>query len=106
MPRILIYSTQFCGYCRAAKNLLRAKGLDYQEIDVGVDQAKRIEMVERAGGLRTVPQIFIHGRHVGGYDELAALEREGKLNDWLADALKGYAAGMLASEALAGANER
>jgi glutaredoxin 3 len=105
MPRILIYSTQFCGYCRAAKNLLRAKGLDYQEIDVGADQAKRIEMVERAGGLRTVPQIFIHGRHVGGYDELAALEREGKLNDWLANALKGYASGKLESEALAGAND-
>ena len=49
-------------------------------------------MVERAGGLRTVPQIFIHGRHVGGYDELAALEREGKLNDWLANALESFRA--------------
>jgi glutaredoxin 3 len=87
MSRILLYTTQFCGYCRAAKNLLRAKGLDYEEIDVGFDPATRIEMVERAGGLRTVPQIFIHDRHVGGYDELAALEREGKLNDWLANML-------------------
>jgi glutaredoxin 3 len=91
MSRILLYTTQFCGYCRAAKNLLRAKGLYYEEIDVGFDQAKRIEMVERAGGLRTVPQIFIHGRHVGGYDELAALEREGELNDWLANMLEASA---------------
>lgn len=106
MPRVLIYSTQFCGYCRAAKNLLRAKGLDYEEIDVGLDPAKRNEMVERAGGLRTVPQIFIHGRHVGGYDELAALEREGKLNDWLADALRTFAAGAGKSETFAGADER
>lgn len=106
MPKVLIYSTQFCGYCRAAKNLLRAKGLDYVEIDVGLDPAKRNEMVERAGGLRTVPQIFIHGRHVGGYDELAALEREGRLDDWLADALKGLAPGASGTEALAGAEER
>jgi glutaredoxin 3 len=105
MPKILIYSTQFCGYCRAAKNLLRAKGLEYQEIDVGLDAAKRLEMVERAGGMRTVPQIFIHGRHVGGYDELAALEREGKLDDWLANALESFAPAMLGPEALAGAGE-
>ena len=96
MSRILLYTTQFCGYCRAAKNLLRAKGLDYEEIDVGFDPAKRIEMVERAGGLRTVPQIFIHDRHVGGYDELAALEREGKLNDWLANMLEASASKELA----------
>lgn len=106
MPRILIYSAQFCGYCRAAKNLLRAKGLGYQEIDVGLDPAKRGEMVERAGGLRTVPQIFIHGRHVGGYDELAALEREGRLDDWLADALRTYAPGSREPETLTGAEER
>jgi glutaredoxin 3 len=87
MTGILIYTTQFCGYCRAAKNLLGAKGLKFEEIDVGFDPDKRGEMVERAGGLRTVPQIFIHGRHVGGYDELAALEREGRLDAWLANAL-------------------
>jgi glutaredoxin 3 len=95
MSRILLYTTQFCGYCRAAKNLLRAKGLDYEEIDVGFDPDKRADMVQRAGGLRTVPQIFIHGRHVGGYDELAALEREGKLNDWLANMLETSAFGEL-----------
>jgi glutaredoxin 3 len=56
-------------------------------------------MVERAGGLRTVPQIFIHGRHVGGYDELAALEREGRLNDWLADMLEASESKQLADAA-------
>jgi glutaredoxin 3 len=97
---VLLYTTQFCGYCRAAKNLLRAKGLDYDEIDVGFDPAKRAEMTDRAHGLRTVPQVFIHGRHVGGYDELAALEREGKLDAWLANALE-----TMAPQALADAEE-
>jgi glutaredoxin 3 len=83
MTRILLYTTQFCGYCRAAKRLLQGKGLEFEEIDVGFDAGKRVEMLER--GLRTVPQIFIHGRHVGGYDELAALEYEGKLDQWLAE---------------------
>lgn len=91
MTRILLYTTQFCGYCRAAKQLLRGKGLEFEEIDVGFDAEKRIEMVERAGGFRTVPQIFIHGRHVGGYDELAALDREGKLEALLANALESVA---------------
>jgi glutaredoxin 3 len=102
---ILLYTSQYCGYCRAAKNLLRAKGLEFREIDVGFDPSKRTEMVERAGGLRTVPQIFIHGRHVGGYDELAALEREGKLNDWLANALEAFAAETFAVSTLADAGE-
>ncbi len=102
MSDILIYTTQFCGYCRAAKNLLSAKAVKFAEIDVGFDADKRSEMVERAGGLRTVPQIFINGRHVGGYDELAALEREGKLDAWLADAL---APQTLASQTFADASE-
>jgi glutaredoxin 3 len=105
MSRILLYTTQFCGYCGAAKNLLRSKGLDYEEIDVGLDLGKRTEMVQRARGLRTVPQIFIHGRHVGGYDELAALEREGKLDAWLANALETCASEALAAETLADASE-
>jgi glutaredoxin 3 len=105
MSRILLYTTQFCGYCGAAKNLLRSKGLDYEEIDVGLDLGKRTEMVQRARGLRTVPQIFIHGRHVGGYDELAALEREGKLDAWLANALETCASEVLAAETLADASE-
>ena len=100
MTRILLYTTPLCGYCRAAKQLLRGKGLDFEEIDVAYDADKRVEMIDRAQGLRTVPQIFIHGRHVGGYDELAALERAGKLDAWLADAPEA-----LALEALADAGE-
>ena len=72
------------------KEFAARQGLDYEEIDVGFDPDKR------ADGLPTVPQIFIHGRHVGGYDELAALEREGKLNDWLANMLETSALGELA----------
>ena len=83
---IVLYTTQFCGYCAAAKRLLSNKGLGFEEIDVGFDAAKRAEMTQRAGGMRTVPQIFIHDRHVGGYTELAALERDGQLEAWLANA--------------------
>jgi glutaredoxin 3 len=86
VSRILLYTTPFCGYCRAAKTLLRGKALDFEEIDVPFEAEQRAEMSQRALGLRTVPQIFIHGRHVGGYVELAALEREGKLDALLADA--------------------
>ncbi len=85
MTRIVLYTTPFCGYCRAAKRLLADKALDFEEIDVSADHDKRAEMIDRARGLRTVPQIFIHGRHVGGYDELAMLEHAGKLDDWLAN---------------------
>jgi glutaredoxin 3 len=85
MTRIIVYTTPFCGYCRAAKRLLASKGLDFTEIDVSEDPAKREEMVARAMGVRTVPQIFIHGRHVGGYDELAQLERDAKLDSWLVE---------------------
>jgi len=81
---IRLYTTPFCSYCRAAKNLLRGKGIDFEEIDVAFDPAKRAEMVELAAGRQTVPQIFVHGRHIGGYVELAALERAGKLDDLLA----------------------
>ena len=85
MTPIVLYTTQFCGYCRAAKQLLRAKGREFHEIDVAFDADKRAEMIDRAGGRRTVPQIFIHGRHVGGHYELAALEREGKLDALIAN---------------------
>jgi glutaredoxin 3 len=86
MARILLYTTEYCGFCRAAKNLLNSKGLEYEEIDVAFDPDRRAEMVQRAGGARTVPQIFIHGRHVGGYHELAALDRAAGLDAWLAEA--------------------
>jgi glutaredoxin 3 len=99
MTRILLYTTQFCGYCHAAKRLLRGKGLDFEEIDVSFDADKRAEMIDRAMGVRTVPQIFIHGRYVGGYEELAELEREGKLDAWLETAPEA-----LAPEALADAD--
>ena len=83
-PHIEIYTTPFCGYCRAAKQLLLRKGLDFQEVDVGADHELRIQMVRRAGGRRTVPQIFIDDAPIGGYHELAQLERDGRLDVLLA----------------------
>ena len=83
-PRILVYSTPFCGYCGAAKRLLTAKGADYAEIDVMMDPERRQEMLAKSGGRRTVPQIFIDGRHIGGYDELNALDKAGELDALLA----------------------
>ena len=80
MARVEIYSTMFCPYCARAKSLLEKKGVDYINIDVIENTAKRDEMVERAGGRQTVPQIFIDGEHIGGSDELYALESAGKLD--------------------------
>jgi len=88
MTRILLCITSHCGVCLAAKRLLATKGLDFEEIDVGFDPEKRAEMMVRSGGGYTVPQIFIQGRHVGGYNELAVLERAGELDGWLACELK------------------
>ena len=82
MPKIEIYSTDYCGYCVRAKSLLDRKGAPYTEIDA-TDPAVRIAMVARANGYRTVPQIFIDDQHVGGCDELAALDRAGKLDQML-----------------------
>ena len=84
MSRITLYTTQFCGYCRAAKQLLLSKGYDFDEISVDWNADLREEMVERSGGGQTVPQIFIDGRHVGGYQDLAALDRSHTLDAWLA----------------------
>jgi glutaredoxin 3 len=80
MAQIEIYTTFMCPYCARAKALLEKKGQTYNEIDVSYDAAKREEMTQKAGGRRTVPQIWINGRHVGGSDDLYALEREGKLD--------------------------
>jgi glutaredoxin 3 len=80
MARVEIYSTLFCPYCARAKSLLEKKGVDYVNIDVIEDTSKRDEMVERSGGRQTVPQIFIDGEHVGGCDELYALDRADKLD--------------------------
>ncbi|HEX4297865.1 MAG TPA: glutaredoxin 3 [Devosia sp.] len=83
MSKVQIYTTNWCPYCTAAKALLSDKGVPYEEIDV-TDQAGREAMIERAHGRRTVPQIFIGDTHVGGYDDMAALERRGKLDPLLA----------------------
>ena len=83
MADIEIYSTAVCPYCIAAKNLLKAKGLTWRELRVDVDPAARAAMLERAPGARTVPQIFINGKLVGGFDQLAAAERSGKLVELL-----------------------
>lgn len=79
MTDIEIYSTAICPYCVAAKNLLKAKGLSWREIRIDTDPAARGTMLERSGGRRTVPQIFINGAHVGGFDDLAKAERDGTL---------------------------
>jgi glutaredoxin 3 len=80
MALIDIYTTRYCGYCRAAKALLERKGMPFTEIDVSGDYEARRRMVERAGGRYTVPQIFVGQTHVGGADELYALDRAGRLN--------------------------
>jgi glutaredoxin 3 len=84
MAKVEIYTTMFCGYCDRAKRLLKSKGAAYDEISVDMDVGQRDRMVERAGGRRTVPQIFIDNVHVGGCDELYALDRAGKLDPMLA----------------------
>jgi glutaredoxin 3 len=76
---VVLYTTPFCGYCAAAKRLLEEKGVDYIDIDVMMDPAKRAEMNDRSGR-RTVPQIFIGDTHVGGFDDLNALEQKGELD--------------------------
>ena len=80
--RIVMYASPFCGYCMAAKRLLAGKGVEYTEIDVVAEPERRAEMTERSGR-RTVPQIFIGEIHVGGYDDLKALESSGELDDLL-----------------------
>jgi glutaredoxin 3 len=84
MPPVEIYTTAYCGYCRMAKALLKRKGVAFSEIDVGNDWERRDEMIERAQGRMTVPQIFIGDLHVGGSEELHALERAGRLDALLA----------------------
>lgn len=84
MSPVEIYTTRYCPYCHTAKALLRGKGVAFTEIDLGRDWERRNEMIERANGSVTVPQIFIGSLHVGGSDELDALERAGKLDSLLA----------------------
>jgi len=84
MKQVEIYTSPYCGYCHAAKRLLSQKGVSFQEVDVMAHPEKRPEMERRAKGGRTVPQIFIGGTHVGGSDELHALDRAGRLDALLA----------------------
>ncbi|MCB1514235.1 MAG: glutaredoxin 3 [Hyphomicrobiaceae bacterium] len=86
MAKVTIYTTMFCPYCHMAKDLLKQKGVVYQEIDVNTKPGLRAEMREKAGGRNTVPQIWIGDRHVGGCDDLYALDRAGKLDPMLATA--------------------
>ena len=85
MRPVEIYTTPFCGYCAMAKRLLDRKGVAYREIDVSADPSLRTAMVQRANGRRTVPQIFIGATHVGGSDDLHALDHAGKLDPLLAE---------------------
>ena len=85
MTRVVLYTTPYCGYCRAAKHLLSKNGVTFTEIDVSEDMERRREMIARALGGRTVPQIFINDTHVCGYDELAELERAAKLDALLVE---------------------
>jgi len=84
MKPVEIYTSPLCGFCHAAKRLLTKKGVDFTEIDVSVHPDRRPEMIQRANGGRTVPQIFIGDTHVGGCDELFDLEHDGKLDNLLA----------------------
>lgn len=80
MEPVTIYTSPFCGYCMAAKRLFAQKGIDFTEIDVFDDPSRRVEMTERARGRRTVPQIFVGNTHLGGFDDVNALDRAGKLD--------------------------
>ena len=84
MAKIVIYTKAWCPYCTRAKALLDHKGVSYEEHDITMGGPQRAEMVQRSGGRSTVPQVFIDGRHIGGSDDLAALDRAGKLDPLLA----------------------
>jgi len=86
MKDVTVYTTGYCPYCTRAKALLQKKGVAFQEVDVTGDDAMREKLVEMSHGMRTVPQIFIGGEHVGGYTDLAALEAQGRLDSVLNDA--------------------
>lgn len=87
MPRITMYCTSWCGFCAMARRLLESKGQSWEEIDVDAESGRRDEMIQRSGR-RTVPQIWIGEQHVGGYDDLIALERAGRLDALLSGAAR------------------
>ena len=84
MAKVTIYTRPFCGYCARALALLQDKGADFEEIEAGMDPALRREMMERSGGGATFPQIFVGEQHIGGCDDMLALDRAGKLDPMLA----------------------
>jgi len=84
MAQVTIYTRPFCGYCARAVSLLEKKGADFNEIEAGMDPALRQEMMQRSGGGATFPQIFIGEQHIGGCDDMMALDRAGKLDALLA----------------------
>ena len=83
MADVVIYTKPGCGYCHAAKALLDQKGVDYTEIVASSDPAKKQEMIQRSNGRMTFPQVFIDDKHIGGSDDLAALDRKGELDSML-----------------------
>jgi glutaredoxin 3 len=80
MAEVELYTTMYCPYCSRARALLQRKGVAYVDIDIAEEPARRDEMIRRAQGRSTVPQIFINGEHIGGYDDLASLDRAGDLD--------------------------
>lgn len=84
MAKVTIYTRAFCPYCTRALGLLKSKNVDFDKIDAGMDAEKKAEMIKRSGGGRTFPQIFIGDTHIGGCDDMMALERDGKLDAMLA----------------------
>jgi len=80
MKKVVIYTGPMCNYCSAAKHLLNKKKINYEEIHIGYDDKKREEMLKKSNGAKTIPQIFIEEKHVGGYVELKALENKGELD--------------------------
>ncbi len=82
-PEVVMYTTTFCPYCAMAKQLLASKGVGWEEIDLWEEPGRRPEMVEKAEGRHTVPQIFVNGQGLGGFDEIASLDGEGKLDGLL-----------------------
>ncbi len=83
MQPVEIYTSPLCGFCHAAKRLLSQKGVHFSEVDIWAEPERKAEMIDRAKGGRTVPQIFIGGTHIGGCDDLHDLERAGKLDELL-----------------------
>ena len=83
MKKVVIYTGPMCNFCSAAKHLLNKKKINYEEIDIGYDDKKREEMLKKSNGAKTIPQIFIDEKHIGGYVELKALESKGELDTLL-----------------------